>query len=399
MAQKQQAASDRALRADTFQRYLNDVGAEDLLDAENELAIARELEALEIDHWRQLLSHAPALDTVITAIEPLLPEMPPELGAMRRLAHGKRTATSKTEASWVRHRDAAATRLRELDLDRSARSAADQAVREAYAGTRGFAAYLSRVAKARAAETRTKNRFVAANLRLVVTIARRYRTDLMPLADVVQEGNLGLIRAVERFDHRRGYRFSTYASWWIRHGVTRALADKARLVRVPVHALDDARRVQRTQRAHAERTGQTMSVEAVAAELDMPVEKVAALVESNVGFTPFSLDAAIRDDSEMTWLDRMPTEDQLSPEESLESSDSHASLERVMQVLTPFEAKIIGFRFGLGGTEELTLREIGDKYNLSRERIRQLQEQALEKLRRAMDELQGGDERGESHAA
>jgi RNA polymerase primary sigma factor len=391
-ASKSDRAQERAPRtrtldrgADALERYFSDLQEFPLLDPAQERSLAREIERLQLEHWAALLGYRPALDTVARTVGPLLPQATPKLTALRKRARPRRgTPKSRREVSWAKAVASAAQQLRRLDFSRAALQAADAAVREGFALDGRARAYLARVARADEAERRAKERFVEANLRLVITMARRYDQSLLPLSDLIQEGNLGLMRAVERFDYRRGFRFSTYASWWIRHGLNRALSDKARLVRVPVHALDDMTRLARVRSAAMGTTGVAPSREELAEQLGMSPSKLELLQTGALMTHAVSLDRPLGTEREQTLHEVLPAAEQHDPVEALDQSAWSDGLGELLGSLTSMEAAVLRYRFGLGGGDELTLREVGLKYNLSRERIRQIQEEALAKLRQTL---------------
>jgi RNA polymerase primary sigma factor len=380
----------------TLGRYFQELADHEVLDGNAETEAAREIANLEILRWQMILCDPAIATPVLQIIEEVLKsggydaeetaDLRSLLTSMKKKCKNVKKTTRGKEC-YNRSVQTLALSLYETDIKRElVESAHRQIIYQAVKLTTAAKKRQSR-AQLHKLETITcqvetaKHKFIQANLRLVVAIARRYDRGQMPLIDLIQEGNLGLIKAVERFDYRRGFRFSTYASWWIRHAIGRALADKGHAVRVPVHALDTQHRLARASEMIGLKLGRTPTDEELAKETGIDRRRLAK-ARKHPMVPVCSLDREISESDDRRYVDLLADEEGKSPFESTMLRAWTEEMEEVLGVLTPMEKSIIRWRYGLDDGEEMTLKEIGDYYNLSRERIRQLQEQALRKIRR-----------------
>jgi RNA polymerase primary sigma factor len=397
----------RAMRTpdsdDHLAAYFRQLAEHELLTPEDERELSQGIEDTEILTWERVLSRADAVRPLLALVEPNL-EQPVKFPKLQKVLDDMlKTKRARKDDKLVKklHTAAkeAAVQLRALDLDRVH---IDAVVRELYRAREAAIAgvetwwvdgaakdagvYVDEVRQAHRDAMSLRDEFVRANLRLVVTMARRYDRGGMPLADLIQEGNLGLMHAVSRFDYRRGLRFSTYACWWIRHAIGRALADKARAVRIPVHMLEAQQQLEKVRQALVGELGRPPTPQELAKAARVPLAKLNQMHRYIMG-QPMSLDRPVHDDDDRSFGDTMadPDSEEHSPADNLTTQTLTSQIKRLLHYLSPIEADVLTKRFGLGDDEERTFREIGDQYHLSRERIRQIQNSALDKLKRALE--------------
>ena len=387
----------------TLMSYFRDMTGTALLTPERETELAKEIEARETEIWTTLLAYPPAVDHVLKRIESLLDNSLPDFRALRRAstrAKKVRTKAAQTGLEAVARRIGA--KLLSLDVDRrviesvlsdvrrlarrpSASAQARRRVDGMPTASTAFRGWVDRVRQREADAIESRNKFVQANLGLVVSVARRYQHGGLPLTDLIQEGNLGLIKAVSRFDHRRGFRFSTYATWWIRHAIGRALADKGRTVRVPVHILEANQRIRKATRSLSATLGRAPTNDELAEAIEMSADKLERTL-THSGGQAISLDQQLGDEGDRERMEvfQSPEVEESTPFDDIANRALADQVRDVLHTLKPIEAEVLRRRFGLNGEREVTLQEIASEHGLSRERIRQIQEKALSKVRRGL---------------
>ncbi len=379
---------------DLLASYMAQLSHIPLFTPEEELHSAQALETMELNVWRRILEHPKAVAHLVAEggelDAALLHDLEQLSLSYRRTAARSHSRTLDNPPVRQRLIESVAAALRFADFDRELLERVMARIRKEVWGRRVLGvnpafrlthAHLTEVEKARGLCLRSRNDFVRANLRLVVSVARNFNHYKISYIDLIQEGNVGLMKAVHRFDHRRGFRFSTYAHWWIRQSIERAIINKGSQVRLPVHVIDSRRQVARATSKLAASLGRTPTSGEIGLEVKLAPDKVEQ-IQNGVVQDPVSLDETVGGNDPRKFLDMVRDDSKPALDEALIRENTHQRVRELLHMLNPMEKDIIRRRFGLGNDSDQTLDEIGKLYNLSRERVRQIQAQGLLKMRR-----------------
>ncbi len=361
---------------DPVRMYLKEIGRVSLLTANDEVELAQAIEAKPLHDALKALNVIEEIDGRQRSVEEMLPDVIERLATVKRKgqqAHIAQELLGLNELAKLQNLlDAAAAERR-----RQANGAARPRVRAEALESYRIARYRLTERYERAYEA--KQRLTEANLRLVVSIAKKYIGRGMSFLDLIQEGNMGLIRAVEKFDYHKGYKFSTYATWWIRQAITRAIADQARTIRIPVHMVETINKLVRVSRRLLQELGREPSDEEIGEEMGITPEKVREIVK--VSQDPVSLETPIGEEEDSHLGDFVEDREAVSPSDAASLTMLHSEVEDVLDTLTPRERRVLQLRFGLIDGHQRTLEEVGKRFGVTRERIRQIEAKALRKLR------------------
>lgn len=401
-AQRKEGRLRPAPGKDLLASYMEQLSHIPLFTPEQELGNARHLETLELHTLRLILATPKAAQhlygEMLDVEPPIHAKMETLLLSYRRAAARSRRRQLRPSKARTKVIDELASALRYADYDKALLERVMQRLRREVWGRRVLDANpafrvthkeLAEIENARSTGVRARNNFVRANLRLVVSVARNFHHYRIPFIDLIQEGNVGLMKAVHRFDHRRGFRFSTYAHWWIRQSIERAIINKGSQVRLPVHVIDSRRQVGRTTAKLTQRLGRAPTPVEISRSLKIPAVKVEQ-IQSGIQQDPVSLDESVSHDDPRRYVDLVRDRQNPGLDEAVIRENTHERVKELLHFLNPIEKDIIRRRFGLGDDSDQTLDEIGKIYNLSRERVRQIQAQGLMKMRRMCDRRQIG---------
>lgn len=366
-------------------KYFREISSYPLLDIKQEKELAQKIIDMEKQQWVNILSNPIMACEFGSILGSVFTELKHEIRFIYRAAKTYRVRRGKLSKkqyqNYMRRVEKLTCVLRDFDIDRIY---LDEFVhvlmgQEVSNGAKKKP-YFKKIKNTRKSIIELKNFFIASNLRLVISIAKKHYNGSLPLMDLVQEGNLGLLKAIERFKPSMGYRFSTYASWWIRHAINRALADKSRTVRLPVHMLDATQKIRKIRTMTMTQQGREPSEIEISDKIGINMKKLHKVQRHHTGQT-LSLDKKIDNDSQQSFIDMIHDSEMNGPAEKLAFKDWCSEICRLLNILSPIEADVVKYRYGIENEDELTLKEIGEKYNLSRERIRQIQKSAIEKMR------------------